>query len=520
MNILTRAKNAITAMSAGWTWKGGVTQSVTGQKIGGSLNYPALWDFDFPSLRARSRVAYWESLQAKSLIGRLRDNAINSGLFLESNPVWSLIDPKNAMNEEARQAWIQNVETRYGLWADSKDPDAAGERTFYQLQDFIFLNRLRDGEVFLVLRYSGDTRKQNPLEIQFLDPDQIQDPFDGAMVTAVKARGNRMKEGIEIDSAGREVAYFVTDKETGKVTRIPKRGNKRLFVIHSALKEGIGQVRGMPVLAMLVHELQKITDFQVAELEAAVINAVIAAWIKPSDKKPASRALSGIVERGSTASAADETYSPKSRDALKPGLLIQSLKEGEELLSYDTKRPNVNFDAFKKSFEASLSASIGIPVEVLNESFNANYSASRASLVLFWHKIEKEREEFGAEILDPIYEAWMQEEIGESRILANGFGTPVLRRAWLNASWIGIPQPSIDPLKEANAARIRIEDGMTTREREAKRYNGSEYRDNVERLTVENPLLAAANKSMQKPKPAAPAEDPEEEQEEDDADDA
>jgi capsid protein len=81
-----------------------------------------------------------------------------------------------------------------------------------------------------------------------------------------------------------------------------------------------------------------------------------------------------------------------------------------------------------------------------------------------------------------------------------------LRRAWLNCEWTGINKPSIDPQKEATAADVRIAAGLTTREREAKLYNGSEYDDNAAQLAIENAALAAANESLQPAPEPAPAE--------------
>lgn len=492
-----------------WTWRGGV--SFSGPKFNGAMSYPSSWNLDFSALRAQSKKAYFESMQARGIVSRLVDNAICYGLALESNPMWDIIDPSGRLDNESRVAWIRDVENRFTLWAHSRDADATERKTFQQLQEFAFLNRLRDGEVFAVLRYSGDTSKQNPLEIQFIDPDQVGNPYSGAFEQAAEARGNKITDGVEVTSTGKEVAYYIQDSDSMEWTRIPKKNKDgRLFVVHAARVDMIGQIRGTPYLAHIIHEIEKLTDYQVAEIEAAVVNAIIAAWIKPSPDAPASRALQGVMERRDSAAAADAKGAPKEGDALKPGLYVQTLKAGEELVSYDTKRPNVNFDAFKKSFESSLAQSMSIPVEILNMSFNANYSASRAAILLFWYVVEKMQADFAADFLNPIYEMWLDGEIKAGRIAADGWNAPVLRRAWLNCDWTGIPQPSIDPLKEANAARVRIEDGLSTREREAKRYNGSEFRENVERLSVENPELAEANKSMAKAEPGTTrSDDPE-----------
>jgi len=142
---------------------------------------------------------------------------------------------------------------------------------------------------------------------------------------------------------------------------------------------------------------------------------------------------------------------------------------------------------------------------VLKKSFNANYSASRASLCLFWNLVESERQDSAALFWTPIYEAWFREEFRAGRINAPGFGTsPLVTRAWLNCDWAGIRMPSIDPLKEANAAHQRIADCLTTHDREAKQYNGSDFGDNAARLTEENALLQEAGQ----PEASAPAANP------------
>jgi len=97
--------NAIKA----WIFKGGAARR-TGNKFTNALNYPSGWDLDHEVLRQRSRIAYWDSVQAGALIGRLADNTINTGLKLESAPVWEICDP-NATEEEKR-SWLRHTESR------------------------------------------------------------------------------------------------------------------------------------------------------------------------------------------------------------------------------------------------------------------------------------------------------------------------------------------------------------------------------------------------------------------------
>ena len=79
------------------------------------------------------------------------------------------------------------------------------------------------------------------------------------------------------------------------------------------------------------------------------------------------------------------------------------------------------------------------------------------------------------------------------RISAPGFLTdPLIRQAYLRSEWIGPSQGQLDPTKEITAAVQAIENGLSTREQESIKLNGSQFSANVEQLSVENELLRAA----------------------------
>ena len=98
------------------------------------------------------------------------------------------------------------------------------------------------------------------------------------------------------------------------------------------------------------------------------------------------------------------------------------------------------------------------------------------------------------------------------RISAPGFLTdPLVRRAYLQADWIGPSQGQLDPTKEVQAATMAIDAGLTTREAEAIKLNGSDYIANVTKLITENELLKEATGSTQQVLPE-PIESPQDEE--------
>jgi capsid protein len=116
---------------------------------------------------------------------------------------------------------------------------------------------------------------------------------------------------------------------------------------------------------------------------------------------------------------------------------------------------------------------MSIPIEVLLMKFNQNYSASRGALVLFWRVAEIWRAELISDFLNPVYKAWLGEEIAAGRIALPGWSDPLMRAAWANNVWWGAPMPNIDPAKEAKASKDYIEIGATDLNRVARNLNGS-----------------------------------------------
>src|SRR5699024_4531993 len=52
---------------------------------------------------------------------------------------------------------------------------------------------------------------------------------------------------------------------------------------------------------------------------------------------------------------------------------------------------------------------------------------------------------------------------------------PAVRAAWSGAEWYGPSQGQLNPLMEANAAKVRIQEELSTREREAAEITGESW---------------------------------------------
>ena len=143
-----------------------------------------------------------------------------------------------------------------------------------------------------------------------------------------------------------------------------------------------------------------------------------------------------------------------------------------------------------EELETQIGAALGLPREVLSGSFKASYSASRAALLQANDEYKRRRTWFVRDFLRPVYEMFLTEAVALGRIEAAGyFEDAVMRRAWSECEWYGPALGILDPVKEMQAAKLRIEQGLSTREKEAAELTGTSYERNVEQLKMEEEML-------------------------------
>lgn len=372
-----------------------------------------------------------------------------------------------------------------------------------------FLGQMRDGEYFPRFYYNGKKDLQNPLQLGLISPDMIQ----GYAITSTLGYDYSNGDGIDRNKQGEEIAYNIHVNENGEYVskRIPARGAKsgKIFMTHGFRPHFDDQTRGYPEMIEALQWVQKITDLSDAQLQKEIINASIAMWVEPSEKEDASNPLDGFDDGGAGFNdfdtvntkadgesadtddpASDLCYTERSDVNLgKPGIGVFNLKQGEKLHSFEFNRKNTEFNVFVDMLMEYLSAASGMPLEVMKMKFGENYSASRASLALFWRVAEQWRMELATDFLNQVYEAWLSGEIAAGRISAPGWSDPRIKASWLQCNWIGSPMIDIDPSKQADAIGKYIDMGLSNREREARKLNGTSFVDNIKRLSKENPAL-------------------------------
>jgi capsid protein len=166
---------------------------------------------------------------------------------------------------------------------------------------------------------------------------------------------------------------------------------------------------------------------------------------------------------------------PAQATTLGPGAIVD-LPPGEKATFANPQRPNAQFDPFFVAMVKQIGAALEIPGDELLMTYAGSYTAARAAMLQAWRFYIMRRESLATQLCQPVYSLLIDEEVASGRLTLPGYADPRLRCAWLNCMWIGPARGAMDEEKEARAAKLRIEIGVSNEARECQQMSGESRR--------------------------------------------
>lgn len=438
---------------------------------------------DIPTLRARSRDLLRNSPLSVGAVVTVTQSVVGSGLALQARPDRQVLK----WSQDKAVEWAAHTESEYRLFAESALCDLTRTQNIYGLQALAFRSTLEGGDSFALLPMKPVKGTPYKTRIQLVEADRVDNPKRTMVDGTLLDTGNRVYSGVEKSADGAPVAYHILRQHPGNMDgrldwttdRYPVFGERtgRRNVLHLYDRLRIDQSRGIPYLAPVIEALHLVGKYTDAELMAAVVSSLFTVFVKTPSGEGMNIAASAAASQAGIVSGT--TSSSNSQEPLKlgPGLIVD-LADGDDVTFADPKRPNVAFDAFVMAMLRQIGVALGLPFEILIKHFTASYSAARAALLEAWKFYMGRRHWLAHHFCQPIYEAFLDEAVSLGRIAAPGyFADPAMRRAYLGSEWIGDAPGSIDPLKEVNAAKGRIELGVSSRQKETMELTGQVWED-------------------------------------------
>lgn len=336
------------------------------------------------------------------------------------------------------------AEDKFLIWAQTCDyTEQMGLGEFLQMQ--LVLQLCEAGESVTIKK--RDQRSGNydvSLRLLAIETERLDNPLDSAAPSA------RMHDGIEFDTEGRPSAYYILkDHPNGSYAeslfdydRVPAHD-----VIHLFRVKRPGQSRGIPWFAPALPLFADMRRFTLATLEGAETAANNAGVMK-SMYPP---------ETGDEEDVESNDVIELERNALL------TLPVGWDITQIKPEHPATTYAMFKGEILNEIARGVMMPYNVAAaNSSDYNYASGRLDHQKYHRFIKCIRGWASQRFLRPVVSAWMTEAF----LIPGYFKTqPTFEQAMLavqTAQWFWSGFEHVDPVKEAQAERIRLESGTAT----------------------------------------------------------
>ncbi len=430
---------------------------------------------DLPTLVSRSRDLIRNHGVASGGIQTLIDNVVGTGLRLSAKPDYVALGKTKEWADE----WSKKTEALWRGFAESTECDAHRSLNFAGLTALVFRSTLENGEALALPLWLPNAGDAYATKIQMVEPDRLSTPIN-------KHTDKNLRGGIELDRYSAPKAYWVAKHHPGdgffnspanEWQRIPARsafGRER--VLHIFNKERVGQHRGKPILSSVLPMFKMLDHYERSEMQAAVVNAMIAAFVEsPMDMESINELFGG----------SSEEYLNARKDwsvQLKGGSIIPVFP-GDKVTPFTPSRPNTGYADFVENILRHIGNGLNMPYELLMKDFSkTNYASARASLMEAWRHFMTRRQWLGNSWARRVYVLWLEEAVNKGLIEAKDFYAN--KTAWTRCKWIGPGRGWIDPVKEAKASILRMDNNISTLEDECA-IQGLDWEDVLEQRARE-----------------------------------
>lgn len=469
---------------------------------------------DYGLLRLRAWQSYYESEITVTILRRFMAWIMGAGLKLQAEPVRDVLLSENIQLDI--QQFSKIAETRFSVWAKSKESDNSNMLPLNQIAQEGYKNTWIGGDVLVVLRV-----KNGNLTVQLIDGAHVVSQWGNEVMPQMLENGNCVINGIEFAPDGREVAYYVC-KNIGDYERIPAR-NKQGFVIAYLVRGKrmrLNNVRGVPRVSPILETLKKLDRYKEATVGSAEERQKIAYSIEQKEfSQDENPMLKNTMKAFNIEGYGNEP--PVDDFGLQLADMVTAttnkaaffLPKGQVLKLLESKN-EIYFKEFYDVMFENITAALEIPANVARMIYNDSFSASRAATKDWENTILVEREYYSTQFYGPIYALWLHLQILQNKIDAPGYlqafisNNQMVLGAYRNARFTGPMFPHIDPLKEVNAERRKLGSladhiPLTTVAAATEALNTGDSTTNMEQFASE--LKFADELDIDPPQPTMPA---------------
>jgi lambda family phage portal protein len=301
------------------------------------------------------------------------------------------------------------------------------------------LARVSDGESFAILTNNPRIDTPVQLDLRLVESDQVTSP-------ALLRESDSYDDGISYDSFGNPISYEILRSHPGDLWTgmgLDYQTLSAASVIHYFRPDRPGQTRGIPDITPALPLFAQLRRYTLAVLAAAETAADFA----------------GILYTDAPAGGEADQAEPFESIELEKRALL-TMPGGWKMSQMHAEQPTTSYKDFKHEILNEIARCLSMPFNVAaGNSSGYNYASGRLDHQTYFKSLRVDQARIARDILDRVFIAWMAEAV-----LIEGYLPQPLRviGADLSHQWFWDGQEHVDPAKEANAQKTRLENHTTT----------------------------------------------------------
>ena len=360
------------------------------------------------------------------------------------------------------------VEDAYYRWSKPRFCSLNQQLSYPAFQRLLARTVARDGTALIRKVRGAAARNEFNFALQMLEVDHLDlDLF------AARANGNAVKFGIEFDPDGRPVSYTIFPVHPGDTSVASGSQRARVVIpasdmILAMLPRRISQVIGDPWIVSAMSAMQMVGKLEEYELIAGMVCASKMGFFVNTGEGVDTGALG---TEGDTGTTIDEAV---------PGA-FNTLPRGYDLKTFDPSHPNPDVTGFTKLILREVAVGCGVAASTLTGDLSdTNYSSMRAGLGEERENWKMVQNWLTDTVLEPIFPEWL-----EMAMLSGKLNLPFAKFEKFNQpKYHGRRWTSVNPLEDANALKILLTMGVTSRTQYLNQ-NGGDFGETIAELGIE-----------------------------------
>ncbi|HTB47003.1 MAG TPA: phage portal protein [Acetobacteraceae bacterium] len=372
--------------------------------------------------------------------------------------------------------------------------------TMAQLCWVAMRHNLLDGDALGGLLYRpellGPGKARYATALQLIDPDRLSNP----QLTFDK---NVMRGGVEVDNFGVPEGYWIRRAHAGDWFNAAKSVHWDYFprrtpwgrpiIVHSFDHDRAGQHHGgAGVLTSVLQRMRMLMRYDSAEMEAAIINAIFAAYVKsPYDPQMVAEAMdSDHAEEtalGAYQEQRNEFWDERKRMWLG-GSQVTHLFPGEEIGQVRAERPASNYEPFEVQVLRHIASGMGITYEQISGDFSrTNFSSFRGATNEVKKTFDRRAKNFDSGFFMPVRGAAVEEfmDVEDVPLPAGAPPFEEFRLAYSSCRLLRPGRGWTNPLDEIRASGLAMQYGLSTLEEQAADAMGEDWEEIVDQRAIE-----------------------------------